>query len=73
MPMWIISGAMFPPPSGVMGTVVALNPMTYGIAGLRWALGVPAGDLPARGLCILVLGVSVVLSLVAAVAITRRR
>jgi ABC-2 type transport system permease protein len=73
MPMWIVSGAMFPPPSGLMGTVVALNPMTYGIAGLRWGMGVPAGNLPSPTWCIGVLSVCTVLSLAAAVRITRRR
>ena len=73
MPMWIVSGAMFPPPSGVMGTVVALNPMSYAIAGLRWGMGVPAGDLPSAAWCIGVLSVCTLVSLVAAVRITRRR
>lgn len=73
MPMWIVSGAMFPPPSGAMGLVVALNPMSYAIAGLRWGLGVPAGDLPSPARCLVVLSVCTVLSLIAAVRITRRR
>lgn len=73
MPMWIMSGAMFPPPSGAMGVVVALNPMTYGVAGLRWGMGIPAGNMPALSLCLGVLAVSCVVSLAGAVAITRRR
>lgn len=73
MPMWIVSGAMFPPPSGWMGVVVAVNPMTYGVAGLRWGLGLPAGTLPSPAWCVTVLAACTVLGLVGAVAITRRR
>ena len=36
MPMWLLSGAFFPAPaSGWMSWVIALNPLTYGVAGLR--------------------------------------
>ena len=36
LPMWLLSGAFFPEgTSGVLGWVVRLNPMTYGVAGLR--------------------------------------
>lgn len=73
MPLWIVSGAMFPPPSGWMGVIVALNPMTYGIAGLRWSLGLPAGHIPSPAWCVLVLSVCTLLGLVGAVGITRRR
>lgn len=35
-PMWLLSGAFFPQGSeGVLGWVVAINPLTYGVAGLR--------------------------------------
>ncbi|MCB9532528.1 MAG: ABC transporter permease [Myxococcales bacterium] len=73
MPLWMISGAMFPPPSGWFGVVVAANPMTYGVAGLRAALGVPAGDAPSLAVSLAVLVGSAGLSLVAAIAATRRR
>ena len=73
MPLWVISGAMFPPPSGWMGTVVALNPMTYGVAGIRHALGSAAGSMPSMMLSIEVLAASCVLSLAAAVYVTRKR
>ena len=35
MPMWLLSGAFFPATAGVLGWVVRLNPLTYGVAGLR--------------------------------------
>lgn len=73
MPLWVVSGAMFPPPGGWMGIVVALNPMTYGVAGLRHALGTPAGDMPSLTLSLVVLAAASVLSLAAATAVTRRR
>lgn len=35
MPMWLLSGAFFPAATGVLAWVLALNPLTYGVAGLR--------------------------------------
>ncbi len=36
MPMWLLSGAFFPASTeGLLGWVVRLNPLTYGVAGLR--------------------------------------
>lgn len=40
MPMWLLSGAFFPAQSGWLGWVVRLNPLTYGVTGLRQLLGV---------------------------------
>jgi ABC-2 type transport system permease protein len=38
MPMWLLSGAFFPPGSGVLAWIIRLNPLTYGVAGLRQLL-----------------------------------
>jgi ABC-2 type transport system permease protein len=35
MPMWLLSGAFFPAESGWLGLIVRLNPLTYGVAGMR--------------------------------------
>jgi ABC-2 type transport system permease protein len=59
MPMWFLSGALFPP-SGVafkpLRWVMQANPLTYGLAGLRRALVSPevvAGlALPSWGVCV---------------------
>jgi ABC-2 type transport system permease protein len=40
LPMWVLSGAFFPP-SGAstwLGLMIMVNPLTYGMAGLRQAL-----------------------------------
>jgi ABC-2 type transport system permease protein len=43
LPMWLLSGAFFPRAGeGVLGWVVRLNPLTYGVAGLRHYLIFPA-------------------------------
>lgn len=73
MPLWVVSGAMFPPPGGWMGVVVAVNPMTYGVAGLRHALGTAAGNQPGLVLCMAVLVGVALVSLVAATVVTRKR
>lgn len=35
MPMWLLSGAVFPAEHGFMRLLVLCNPLTYGVAGLR--------------------------------------
>lgn len=44
MPLWMVSGALFPLPPGnsVVGWLGALNPVTYGVAAIRQSLGIPA-------------------------------
>lgn len=43
MPLWMVSGALFPlPPGTVIGWIGALNPVTYGVAAIRECLGGPA-------------------------------
>jgi ABC-2 type transport system permease protein len=44
LPMWLLSGAFFPNNTGGwLGWIVAINPLTYGVAGLRWYLQYPGG------------------------------
>jgi ABC-2 type transport system permease protein len=38
MPMWLLSGAFFPAAEGMLGWIVRLNPLTYGVAGVRQLL-----------------------------------
>jgi ABC-2 type transport system permease protein len=59
LPMWLLSGAFFPHDvGGWLGWIVRLNPLTYGVAGLRHYLqnGMsPAGEaLPPIAACWLV-------------------
>lgn len=79
MPMWLLSGAMFPVQGAhpVLGAVMAANPLTYGVAALRRAFY--SGDatilhgLPSAGLA---LGITVAFAAVAfllAVLVTLRR
>lgn len=56
-PMWLLSGAFFPGGgSGWLAWVVAANPLTYGVAGLRYYLEATAeaANLPPLGVCWLV-------------------
>ena len=51
IPLWFLSGAMFPPPGGVLGVIMRLNPLTYAVDGLRAALapdslGAPGVPIP---------------------------
>lgn len=58
-PMWLLSGAFFPlADSGWLGAIMRLNPLTYGVAGLRQALILPHNEpsLPSLGVCALVTG-----------------
>jgi ABC-2 type transport system permease protein len=62
MPMWFLSGALFPASGawGPLGIVMALNPLTYGLAGLRramyWGDGSvnAAAHLPSMALCVVI-------------------
>ncbi|MET0389468.1 MAG: ABC transporter permease [Polyangiales bacterium] len=52
LPLWILSGAMFPAaPGSVMGYIIAFNPMSYAVAvarrGLYGSVALPDGSLPA--------------------------
>jgi ABC-2 type transport system permease protein len=53
MPMWLLSGAFFPAPAGEgliergVAVLMAVNPMTYGVAALRRVLVEDAAALPA--------------------------
>jgi daunorubicin resistance ABC transporter membrane protein len=50
LPLWILSGAMFPAQSGtVVGAIVSANPMSYAVSAVRRGLygaALPAGMLP---------------------------
>jgi ABC-2 type transport system permease protein len=55
-PMWLLSGAFFPNDvGGWLGWIVRLNPLTYGVAGLRhylqYASGAAAAGLPDLATC----------------------
>jgi len=58
MPMWFLSGAMFPPDKslGGMKWVIQANPLTYGLAGLRralyWNNPTLSAALPSWGTCL---------------------
>jgi ABC-2 type transport system permease protein len=58
LPMWLLSGAFFPMDvGGWLGWIVRVNPLTYGVAGLRHYLqngGGEAAALPSIGICWLV-------------------
>jgi len=55
LPMWLLSGAFFPATSGWLGWIVRLNPLTYGVAGIRRHLELQTSDalaaLPGLGWC----------------------
>jgi ABC-2 type transport system permease protein len=58
LPMWLLSGAFFPMEvGGWLGAIVRINPLTYGVAGLRHYLQNGGGDtaaLPSLAVCWLV-------------------
>jgi ABC-2 type transport system permease protein len=58
LPMWLLSGAFFPMDVGSwVGAIVRINPLTYGVAGLRHYLqngGSEIAGLPSLNLCWLV-------------------
>ncbi|MGH7213734.1 MAG: ABC transporter permease [Tepidisphaeraceae bacterium] len=78
MPMWLLSGALFPV-SGAMGGigwVMRLNPLTYGLAALRWAMywgeDVMSASLPRFGVSFGVTMVFAIMMFVLASLVARR-
>jgi ABC-2 type transport system permease protein len=43
LPMWLLSGAFFPADSGWLAWIIRLNPLTYGVSGLRALLQLETG------------------------------
>ena len=76
MPMWLLSGAFFPAgETGWLSWVIRLNPLTYGVAGLRRLLYDETGNmagLPSLGLCVAVTVLFALACLVPAVWMTAR-
>ncbi|MDX1964920.1 MAG: ABC transporter permease [Pirellulales bacterium] len=66
LPMWLLSGAFFPPANNWIGWVAAFNPLTYGVALLRRVLYLTAdsatqaaalpAELPSWGMSVAVTG-----------------
>ena len=58
LPMWLLSGAFFPMDvGGWLGWIIRVNPLSYGVAGLRHSLqngGSEAAALPSPAVCWLV-------------------
>ncbi|MCB9950531.1 MAG: ABC transporter permease [Planctomycetaceae bacterium] len=76
LPMWLMSGAFFPgDQSPWLRVVMRLNPLTYGVAGLRQCVSSNpnvVGDLPSIPLCLAVLFLFSFICLAADVWLTRR-
>jgi ABC-2 type transport system permease protein len=79
MPMWFLSGAMFPPTgaAGFIKIVMLINPLTYGLEGLRRAMywGDPrfVSTMPGFGICLLVSVISTVVLFLLASLIAQKR
>lgn len=79
MPMWLLSGSFFPAGGSVwLGWVIWLNPLTYGVAGLRRLLywNQPLSDaagLPPLGLCLVVTSLFAAACLASSVWVASRR
>lgn len=77
MPMWLLSGAFFPgTESPWLRWVIRMNPLTYGVAGLRRLMAANAdsvADLPSLGVCLLVTLLFGASCLGGAVCMTQRR
>ena len=79
LPMWLLSGAFFPAEeAGWLSWVIRLNPLTYGVAGLRRLLyagyDLPqAPGFPDLGACIAVTAAFCLVSIAAAVWLAGRR
>jgi daunorubicin resistance ABC transporter membrane protein len=74
LPLWILSGAMFPPQGNWVDWVMTVNPMTYAVSLVRHALDseIAQNIGPSAGLSILVLAGFACVTVIFAVWTTRR-
>ena len=73
MPMWLLSGAFFPPNgSRWLSWVVAVNPLSYGLAALRHVIGQGTVGLPSLPVSLAVSGAFAALCVSLGVWMTRR-
>lgn len=75
-PMWLLSGAFFPAAgAGFLKYIIMLNPLTYGVAGLRRLLfpaeTIPA-SLPSMSVCIAVTAAFALICVALGVKLTKR-
>jgi len=79
MPMWLLSGALFPASgaSGWLAWIMALNPLTYGLAALRRALYPDGGGateaVPSMGVSLIVTVAFAVVMIVLSSRVVHRR
>jgi ABC-2 type transport system permease protein len=79
VPLWLLSGAVFPLTGAPawLSALMRADPLTYGVAALRWALygpGVSLGDgVPGAGVSLAVLAVTAALAFAADVWVMGRR
>lgn len=73
MPLWLVSGAMFPPQHGWLDVVMTLNPMAYMVDGFRHALsgGTAPVALHSPTVAVVVLAGFALLTLALAVFVSR--
>ncbi len=73
VPLWLLSGAFFPAPeTGWLGAVMAVNPLTYGVALLRTAFGAGGPALPATGTAFAVVAAATLAAFALALAVVQR-
>jgi ABC-2 type transport system permease protein len=78
MPMWFLSGALFPPSgaAGVVRIVMLANPLTYGLDGLRQAIywgSFNTATGPDFGICLLISGIAAAALFLLASSIASKR
>ncbi|MFN0195645.1 MAG: ABC transporter permease [Planctomycetaceae bacterium] len=79
LPMWMLSGAIFPGEnSGWLSIIMKINPLTYGVAGLRRimqpeAILADSASLPSLSMCLICTGLFGVACIALAVLLTQRR
>ncbi len=75
IPMWLLAGTLFPAAGtpGWLGAVMRVNPLTYGVAALRRAIGPVPPDLPGLAVSLAVTGACAALAFGMAAWVAARR
>lgn len=78
LPLWLLSGALFPNPAGWLAAITTVNPLTYAVAGVRRLLYVESAaalpaDLPSLPWCVAVTAVFALLTFAASCKVAGTR
>ncbi len=73
LPLWMLSSSLFPAPTGILGVLMKINPLTYMVDGVRLSLsGIGLGNTAGSVRDFAMLSLLAVVTIIAAVVSANR-